>query len=105
MNKETEGLAGLSEMIEMARADNVIKKSEYQFILNHAHALGVDKGILKDLLSQKPNRVKRLPVSGDVDHFHKLIQLMKIDGEIHSMEQGLLQILGLGMGFRPSMVK
>lgn len=105
MDNKTKELTGLSELIEMARADNVIKKSEYEYILNYAHKIGVDKPTLKLLLDDRPNRIKRKPGPGEVHHFRRLIQLMRIDGEIHTMEQGLLQILGLGMGFKPSTVK
>ncbi len=102
-NKETK-LAILSQMIQMAKADQVIKKSEYSLIVGISNELGVSKADLDMLFRQKSLKLSLHTKEERIIQFHRLILLMGIDQEQHRLEVERLKIIGLGLGLKPSLI-
>ena len=109
--KNSEASIGLlSDMIQLAKADQVIKESEYNFLLKMASRLGVEQPQFEELFHQEPqepqNPQKAVITSHEerIAQFHSLIVLMNIDEEQHHLEIELLRVMGLKIGLKPSMV-
>jgi len=101
MNTYDEKLSMLSQMISFAQEDNVLKISEYYFLLDVASNLGVEKDAFDNLLHNRAE-YKILQSQADrIVQFHRLVLLMNIDKEQHPSEIRKLHDMGLWMGFTP----
>ena len=104
MNSFEEKLSILSEMIAMAKADNVVSDSEYYFLLSVAEQLGVDKETFESLFDTKVKKIIPKTQAERILQFHRLVLLMNVD-EQHELEIAKLHNIGLGMGLPPSAIE
>ncbi len=104
MRSYQEKLSILSEMIAFARVDYSMRKSEYRFLLTVAKNLGVDKAAVKALLKKKSPKVVLKSQADRIVQFHRLLLLMNIDQEQHSLEIERLYNVGLKMGLPPAAI-
>ena len=94
----------ISDFIVLAKADDKIVASEYDFILRMASRMDVTKEEV-DKLMEDP--LPSLPLVTELEriaHFHKLISLMNVDWEAHEKEIAVLRNFGLKMGIRPAAI-
>lgn len=104
MNTHEEKLSILSELIAFARADDVVKVSEYNFLFEIASQLGIDKHTFDQLFQQKADKIILKPQSERIVQFHRLLLLMNVDQEQHESELRRLHTIGLRMGLPPSAI-
>lgn len=104
MSTYDEKLSMLSQMISFAQEDNVIKLSEYYFLLSIASSLGVEKNTFDTLLKDRPENKVLQTQAERIVQFHRLVLLMNVDGEQHPAEIGKLHNMGLWMGLPPSAI-
>lgn len=104
MNTYEEKLSILSELITFAMADDVVKVSEYKFLLDIALQLGIDKDTFDSLFHKKAEKVILRPQSERIVQFHRLLLLMNVDREQHDTELRRLHNIGLRMGLPPSAI-
>ncbi|RNC89512.1 MAG: TerB family tellurite resistance protein [Allomuricauda sp.] len=104
MSTHEEKLSMLSQMISFAQEDNVLKLSEYYFLLSVASSLGVEKDAFDRLLQDRPENKIPQTQAERIVQFHRLVLLMNIDGEQHPSEIGKLHNMGLWMGLPPSAI-
>ena len=103
MNKERNH-ALLSDLIVLAKADNKLMASEYDFILRIAGRMKVSQEEV-DQLIEKP--LPSVAINSEMEriiHFHKLVLLMNVDWEIHEKEEEVLRNFGLKMGVRQAAI-
>ncbi len=105
MSTLEEKLSILSEMIAFARVDNTVKTEEYNFLLNVANQLGVDKQTFDSLFDKTAMPVFLKSEAERILQFHRLVLLMNIDSSETSLEVALLHNIGLGMGLPPSAIE
>ncbi|TDI73353.1 MAG: TerB family tellurite resistance protein [Bacteroidetes bacterium] len=94
----------ISDLINLAKADEKITSQEYDLIFRLANRMGVTKEKVKVLLQ---NPVPSKPIFSELEritHFHKLLSLMNVDGEVHEKEIIVLRNFGLKMGIRPGAI-
>jgi len=94
----------LSDLIVLAHADNKVTAQEYDFIHRLAQRMEVSKEAV-DALFENP--VPSKPIFSELEritHFHKLILVMNVDGEIHPSEVATLRNFGLRMGIRQAAI-
>ena len=104
MNSEREKLSLLSDMISFAKADGVVKDSEYNFLLIIAQQLGVTKEVLDSLFVVKVDKVIIKPEAQRILQFHRLVLLMNVDQEADDKEIEKLRGFGLKMGLNPAAI-
>jgi uncharacterized tellurite resistance protein B-like protein len=104
MNTREEKLSILSELIAFARADDVVKVSEYNFLFDIATQLGIDKETFDELFHKKAEKLVLKPLSDRLVQFHRLLLLMNVDQEQHETELRRLHTIGLRMGLPPSAI-
>jgi uncharacterized tellurite resistance protein B-like protein len=94
----------ISDLIVLAHADEKVTASEYDFILRLAQRMGVTRTEV-DALFEHPLPSK--PLFSELEriiHFHKLVLVMSVDGEVHPKEVAHLKEFGLKMGIRPGAI-
>jgi hypothetical protein len=102
MNKDSQAI--ISDLIMVAKADDIIMDSEYQFILSLASKMNVTEQEVKILFENPvPSKVLRTELER-ITHFYKLILIMNIDNEIHDKELVVIRNFGLKMGIRQGVV-
>jgi len=90
----------ISDFIVLAKADDKITSSEYDFILRLAERMDVSKEKVDQLFA---NPMPSKPIFSEMErivHFHKLVLLMNVDRETHEKEVVVLRNFGLKMGIR-----
>ncbi|MFT4832410.1 MAG: hypothetical protein ACI815_002063 [Psychroserpens sp.] len=105
MSTFEEKLSILSEMIAFARVDHSVKTEEYNFLLNVANQLGVDKQIFDSLFDKTALPVFLKSEAERILQFHRLVLLMNVDRTDSSLEVALLHNIGLGMGLPPTAIE
>ena len=102
MNKDNQAL--LSDLIILAKADNIVTNSEYDFIMRIAERMKVSSEEV-DMLFKNPLPSKTAFTELErITHFHKLVLLMNVDRETHSSEVHVIKDFGLRMGIRPGAI-
>jgi len=94
----------ISDLIVLAKADEKITSREYDLIFRLAKRMGVTKGKVEVLLQ---NPMVSKPIFSELEritHFHKLLSMMNVDGEVHKKEVIVLRNFGLKMGIRPGAI-
>lgn len=95
----------ISDMIGLAKADNVLHEREYEFILSVAARLGLSKSDV-DTLHANPLKVSVLSTELQrISQFHRLLLLMNVDQETHLTELDALRNYGLKLGIRPEAIE
>lgn len=95
----------LSDLIVLAHADEKVTETEYNFLLRLAERMGISKKEA-DALFEHPLPSK--PIFSELEriiHFHKMILLMNVDGEVHPKEVKSIRDFGLKMGIRPGAIE
>jgi len=95
----------ISDFIVLAKADDKVTGSEYDFINRLAERMEVPQEEV-DALFQDPLPSK--PIFSEMEritHFHKLVLLMNVDRETHEKEVVVLRNFGLKMGIRTGAVE
>ncbi len=96
-----EKLSLISELIELAKVDNVVTDDEVAFIKTIGNSIGLDDTTLLDLFK---NPVKFDPETSEINRiiqFHRLVLLMNVDGEAEFREILHMRQLGVKMGLNP----
>ncbi|GAA0872098.1 hypothetical protein GCM10009117_12450 [Gangjinia marincola] len=99
MRKE-EKLTVLSEMLQLAKADQRLDERELEFIRVVAKRLGISSQEVREL-NEKPST--GVPIKFEANRivqFHRLVLLMNVDGIVSPEEKEHLYHLGLDMGLR-----
>ena len=94
----------ISDLIILAKADDKITSQEYDLIFRLAMRMGVTKEKVEILLQ---NPLPSKPIFSELEritHFHKLLSLMNVDGEVHVKEIIVLRNFGLKMGILPGAI-
>ncbi|GAB5475226.1 MAG: hypothetical protein Mars2KO_33250 [Maribacter sp.] len=104
MSTHKEKLSILSEMIEFAKVDGVVKDSEYQFLFGVATQLGIDRTLFEGLFENETEHVIPKTAGDRILQFHRLVLLMNVDQDQQETEVGQLHNIGLGMGLPPSAI-
>ncbi len=102
MNNRNQAL--LSDLIKLAKADDKLMESEYDFILRIAERMEIERADV-DLLIQQP--LPSVTLESEIErivHFHKLVLIMNVDWEMHEKEEELLRNFGLKMGVRQAAI-
>lgn len=95
----------ISDMIGLAKADNVLHEREYEFILAVAGRLELSKTDV-DTLHARPLKVSVLSTELQrITQFHRLLLLMNVDQETHSTELDAIHNYGLKLGIRPEAIE
>ena len=92
----------LKELIAMAHADNHLKKEEIEFIKAIAVRIEVGEEQLNDMLQNPDNEPVKTPKQfvKRIIHFHRLMLMMHIDGNVDDSELQLLHEIALRYGIR-----
>jgi len=98
MNKDNQAL--ISDLVLLAKADNRVTESEYDFIQSLAERMEVSPAEVDELFKNPlPSKTNFTEIER-ITHFHKLVLLMNVDRETHEKEVALLRAFGLQMGIR-----
>jgi uncharacterized tellurite resistance protein B-like protein len=101
MNKRSEKISLLSEMIAFALVDGDLHDKEYDFLKLLASELDIEKPAFLDLFRK---RDKIVPIKNEferISHFYKLALLMYCDNLIHKSEDVTIHKIGIKMGLSP----
>ena len=104
MNTYEEKLSILSELIRFAKVDDVVKKSEYNFLLDIAWKLEIEKEVFDDLFENESKHIILKSQFDRIVQFHRLVLLMNVDNEQHQSEINRLHDIGLSMGLPPAAI-
>lgn len=102
--KSTYKQALISDLIILAKADNKITASEYDFIQRLARRMDVSS-VEVDALFEHPQPSQ--PIFSELEritHFHKLVLVMNVDGDTDEREIAAVREFGLRMGIRPGAI-
>ncbi len=103
MNKEN-NLALISDLIILARADDKVTLSEYDFIMRLAFRMDLEKEDVDQLFENpKPTKTQFSELER-ITHFHKMVLLMNVDRETHDKEVIAIKDFGLKMGIREGVI-
>ncbi len=105
MSSYEEKLSILSEMITFAKVDDIVKESEYNFLLGVATHLGIDRNTFDSLFEKEAKHVIPKSQADRILQFHRLVLLMNVDAVQEEIEIGRLHNIGLGMGLPPSAIE
>jgi uncharacterized tellurite resistance protein B-like protein len=102
MNRTNEAL--LSDLIVLAKADDKVTTSEYDFILKLAETMAIGKEAVDVLFKNPLPSVVQKSELDRITHFYKLILLMNVDHETHEKEIAMIRDFGIKMGIRPGVM-
>ncbi|MCM4168760.1 hypothetical protein KCTC52924_02452 [Arenibacter antarcticus] len=105
MNSREEKFSLLSEMITFVKANRAIKDSEYDFLIQIAAQLGVDKETFDSLFHRKVEKLLPNTEGERILQFHRLVLLMNIDQQQTSSEVVRLHNIGLRFGLPPAAIE
>lgn len=102
-----ENLAIFSELFLMALSDNFLRKEELTYLAAVGKRLELAEEDMQHVLMHPEKLEITIPktFSSRMIHFHRLIMMMKIDGEVNLKELELLYNIALRYGFRRSTVE
>jgi uncharacterized tellurite resistance protein B-like protein len=98
----TEKTEILKELIAMAHADKHLKREEVEFIKAIGKRLQVDEDALMIMLEDPDLTPSKPPkkFTQRIIHFHRLILMMRIDGNVDESELQFLHEVALRYGIR-----
>ena len=85
-------------MISFVQTDGTIKDSEYEFLIQIAAQLGVDKATFNTLFHKKVEPLLPRSEGERILQFHRLVLLLNVDQEQTSNEVERLHNIGLRFG-------
>lgn len=104
MYSKEEKLGLLSDMIEFAKADLVVKDEELRFIFTVANRLNVTEEDVQRLLKGEVTKKVLRTETHRIAQFHRLVLLMNVDDEISPLEIDKIKEMGVQMGLRPEAI-
>ncbi|MFH6601979.1 TerB family tellurite resistance protein [Maribacter algicola] len=105
MGSHEEKLSILSEMIAFAKVDGAVKEPEFNFLLEVAAHLGIDRATFDSLFEKKAEHIMPKSQADRILQFHRLVLLMNVDEVQEQKEINRLHNIGLGMGLPPSAIQ
>ena len=102
MDKTNEAL--LSDLIVLAKADNIVTESEYDLIFKLATAMDISKEVVDSLFENPVPSVVQESELQRITHFYKLMLVMNVDQEAHNKELVVIRNFGVKMGIRPGVI-
>ena len=92
----------LMELISMAHADQHLKQEEVEFIKVVGKRLQVDEKQISEMLDQPSGETTKPPKEfiKRILHFHRIMLMMRIDGDVDEKELQLLHEIALRYGIR-----
>ena len=101
-NQENQAL--ISDLIQLAKADEKVTDSEYDFIVRIAARMGVISEEVNTLFHHpQPSKVLYTELER-ITHFYKLVLVMNVDNETHEKEIVAVRNFGLKLGIRPGVL-
>lgn len=96
----------LNELINMAHADSKLKAAEIAFIKVLGGRLGVEDALVDYMIEHPEDAKPETPQvhTKRIVHFHRMMLMMHIDGEVSTEELQLLHEVGLRYGIRKSTI-
>ncbi|MCO5724035.1 TerB family tellurite resistance protein [Robiginitalea marina] len=104
MSSYEEKLSLLSEMISLARADQEVKSSEFDFLWGVAEQMGVAREDFEALFEHPARAIIPRTMAERILQFHRLVLLMNVDRKASLREIDKLHNIGLRMGLPPSAI-
>lgn len=95
----------LGQLVRLAKADNHINNSEYEFIYTMAQIFGIENKDLEPLFETKAEVEVPQMEYDRITQFYRLVLLSKIDLEMDSKEKSVLIDMGNHLGLSPDAVK
>lgn len=102
MNEKNEKLSLLAELVKLARADEEVKKSEFDFLSIIAMQLDITPEEFRTVFEEN---IAFQPPKFELDRilqFQRLILLMHIDHSLGDKELRLIRETGIRMGLNPA---
>jgi len=96
-----EKLSILSELIQLAKADNQLQENELGFIKVIAEGLGVSDADLGKLFETPVNFDPQTTDGERILQFHRLVLLMNVDRNISDNEMNHVRMAGIKLGLNP----
>lgn len=94
----------ISDLICLAKADDVVDTAEYDFIHRIGARMGLDFDVVEDLFENPQSSVQLFSEMDRIIHFHKLLMVMNVDRETHEKEIIALRNFGLKLGIHPGAI-
>lgn len=97
--------SALSQLIQLAKADNEVDPIEYKLIIKIAQILGVPQSEVDELFETAvpfkpaPSEFQR------IEQFHRLVLVANVDLKVESEELQQLKKFGMALGLRPEAVQ
>tara|TARA_R110002072_G_scaffold302097_2_gene483839 strand:+ start:24109 stop:25344 length:1236 start_codon:yes stop_codon:yes gene_type:complete len=104
-NLHQEKMSLLSDLVKLARADQLIKTSEIEFLTYIAIQLGINDKDFNKIIHEDIDFVTSKSKADRILQFQRLILLMNIDGEINDREISFLMETAVKMSLSPEAVK
>ena len=102
--KKENSLALVSDLIILAKADDKVTLSEYDFIMRLAFRMDLDKKDVDQLFESPLPTKSSFSELEKITHFQKLVLLMNVDRETHDKEIVAIKNFGLQMGIREGVI-
>lgn len=97
--------SALSQLIQLAKADDEVDPIEYKLILRIAEILGINQKEVDELFETAtpfkpaPSEFQR------IEQFHRLVLVANVDLKVESEELHQLKKFGMALGLRPEAVQ
>ncbi len=99
-----EKLSLLTELIKLAKVDQNLRDSEYEFLAAIANQIGVSKEDFESLFEKYIEFQPPLFEFDRIVQLQRLVLLMNVDRTVDSKQLNLIKDLGIRMGLNPSAV-
>lgn len=94
----------IADMIALAKADDIVHEREREFILAVANRMGVTAAQVGEIF-EKPYTPKVFSTELErITQFHRLVLLMNVDQDTHTVEIEAIRNYGLRLGIRPEAI-
>jgi len=97
----------LLDLYKIALSDGKIVQNEYQFLIDIASNIGLEKDDVLDIISGEINFEIEQPksINDRMQHLFQMLFLMKIDGDINDKEVDAIKNIALYLGLNLSMTE
>ena len=94
----------LIQLIKLAETDEKLRESEYNFLLQCANLLGVDRNEFNVLFAENIDFSPPPFESDRILQFYRMVLLANVDLEVKPEEMGFLREAGFKLGLNPDAV-
>lgn len=98
----TENKSLITQLIQLAKADNKISQAEFQFLISIAGQMGFTGEDLDQILAQKIEFIAPVDEFDRIVQFHRMVLLMNVDLDAHTNELHYVKNMGVRLGLHPS---